>query len=119
MRIYLSLLVSALSLFIAVGCGGKGAEPTAEDRKAFDTASPDMKQMWEKALEADKTNDYVAAETLLYALLRTETTPAQRDAVTHRLTAVTQRLNEGLEKDDPAAKAALEELHRNPPNRQH
>jgi hypothetical protein len=118
MRVYLGLLVSAVLVLIVAGCGGKSSAPTANDLKAFDTASPDVKQMWQKALEADKSNDYAAAQTLLYALLRTEPTAEQREAVSHRLTAVTQRFNDALDKDDPAAKAALEELRRNPPNRQ-
>jgi hypothetical protein len=87
--------------------------------QAFDSAPQEVKQMWQKALEADKTNDYVTAETLLYAVIRPELTPEQRDAATRRLTSIRQRLDDGLEKGDPAAQAAWDELRRNPPNRAH
>jgi len=106
-------------LLVAVGCGKNIAGPTAKDLKAFDSAPSEVKQMWDKASEADKTNDYATAETLLYAILRSEPSPDQREAATRKLTAVTQRLDSALEKGDPAAQAALEELRRNPPNRPH
>jgi len=120
MRVRLSLWALIMALVGTIGCGGKkeGGPPTANDRHAFDGAAQGMKEMWDEALKADEANDYSKAETLLYALVRPEITPEQRAAVTRRLTSVTQRLDEGLVKGDPGAKAALDELRRNPPNRQ-
>jgi hypothetical protein len=74
--------------------------------------------MWQTALEASKTNDYVTAEMVLYRLSRPELTPEQSDAINRHLTSLTERLNDAVAKGDPAAKAAVTELHRNPPNRQ-
>jgi hypothetical protein len=120
MRAWFAILVSTTVLFLSTGCGGKkGAAPTAKDLQAFNSAPVDVKQMWDRALEADKTNDYATAEMLLYALVRPDLTKEQREAVINRLTSVKQRLDDGLEKADPAAQAAWEELRRNPPNRQH
>jgi hypothetical protein len=114
-----SFLVLALCLSVTSGCKPKsGGPPSAADLQAFSGASPELKQMWELALTADKTNGYATAETLFYALLRAGVTPDQKEAVVRRLTSVTERLDAGLEKGDANAKAALEELRRNPPNRQ-
>jgi hypothetical protein len=111
------LAVGSAALLLLAGCGKK-ALVNADDVRAFDKASPELKQMWQTALEAGKTNNYVTAEMVLYRLLRPELTPEQRDAISRQLTDLTERLNEAVTKGDPAAKAAVEELHRNPPNRQ-
>ena len=111
------LTAASAALLLLAGCGKKGLV-TADDVRVFDKASPELKQMWQTALEASKTNDYVTAEMVLYRLSRPELTPEQRDAISRQLTDLTERLNVAVAKDDPAAKAAVAELHRNPPNRQ-
>ena len=102
---------------LLAGCGKK-ALVTADDAQVFDQAAPELKQMWQTALAASKTNDYVTAEMVLYRLSRPELTPEQKDAINRHLTSLTERLNDAVAKGDPAAKAAVAELHRNPPNRQ-
>src|SRR5207237_814721 len=95
MRSCVAILVATTVLLFSIGCGGKkSAAPSSKDLQAFNSAAPDIKQMWETALQADKTNDYATAETLLYALVRPELTKEQQDAVSHRLTSVKQRLDE-------------------------
>jgi len=111
------LPAASAALLLLAGCGKK-AVVTAHDAQVFDQASPELKQMWQTALEASKTNDYVTAEMALYRLSRPELTSEQRDAISRQLTALTERLNDAVAKGDPAAKAAVAELHRNPPNRQ-
>ena len=120
MRAFLNLKFAAIIVALTVaGCGrSKSGGPTASERQSFDNAPPELKQAWEKAGEADKANDYVAAETLLYALVRQPLSPPQKAAVEKELTAVNQRLLEAAQKGDTTAKAALEELRHNPPNRQ-
>lgn len=111
------LTAASAALLLLAGCGKK-APVTADNTRVFDKASPEIKQMWQTALEASKTNDYVTAEMVLYRLSRPELTPEQTDAINRQLTALTERLNDAVTKGDPAAKAAVTELHRNPPNRQ-
>src|SRR2546425_5805828 len=74
------------------GCHGKSPKLNQNDQTAFNQAPPEVKQFWDKALEADKANDYAAAETLLYKLLSLQLTPEQRGAVEKELTSVNQRL---------------------------
>jgi hypothetical protein len=116
-RNLLARLLTVL-LFTAAGCGyHSGGNFTAADQRAFDTASAETKQMWVAALAASKTNDFAGAETLLYALLHQTESAEQRTALEHLLTDVTAKFDAALKREDPAARAALEELHRNPPNR--
>jgi len=111
----LAIWASALLLFPA--CGKKAA-PVGGSPNAFDSAPAEVKQIWLAALEADKTNGYVAAQTLCYSLLQKSLSPDQQNAVSQQLTSVNTRFQEALQKGDPVAKAAWEEMRRNPPNRQ-
>ncbi len=112
------LLLLAIEMLIAVGCHRTGAaELSSKEQHAFDSAAPEVAQPWAAAIEAAKTNDYFSAETLLYRLTRQGLTSEQKQAVEHQLTIVNTRLDAALDKHDPAAMAALDQLHSNPPNR--
>ncbi len=107
------------ALLIVAGCHKQGAgELTDKDRQAFDSASAELKQTWQAALEAVKTNDYVGAQTLLYGMLNQNLSPDQKEAVTKESTSINNRLYEGVEKGDPVAVKAFEDMKRNPPGRQ-
>ena len=111
-------LVLMVGIFLVAGCGQKGGPAqSSAGADAFDKASPAMKQIWNLALEASRTNDYVTAQTLLFGLLRQEPTPEQTAAIQNQITVSRQRLEAAVEKGDPAAQAALKQLRQNPPNR--
>ena len=116
---WVSLIVFP-AILLLVGCSKKQGvgELTDADTKAFDSAPADVKQTWTTALEASKSNDYVGAQTLLYGLLAQNLSPDQKQAVTKASTLVNQRLYDGVEKGDPAALKAMEDMRRNPPGRQ-
>jgi hypothetical protein len=116
------MILAASLVFVAVLlCGGcKKSSPTgpaAAEIKAFDTATPAVKQVWQGAVEADRTNDYARGLTLYYSLMRENLTPEQREAVRRVSTSLNQRLSDAAEKGDAAALAAVQELHRRAPNR--
>lgn len=113
----LAVLIVIACALVLTGCGKKGT--TTVNPKAFDQAPPDVKQFWDAAQAADKTNNYAAGQTLYYSLLRQNITPEQKQAVTEALTGLTDRFNKALDAGDPAAQEALKELRRNPPNRPH
>jgi hypothetical protein len=111
-------LLSILVVLLLPACsrsGGSGL--TARETQAFDKASPELKQSWTAALAAAKTNDYVGAQTLLYGLLGQQLTPEQQQAVQDEITVVKDNLTAAVQKGDPAAQAALQQLRQNPPNR--
>ena len=108
--------VAALALF--TGCAQKtGTQLSSADLKAFDSAAPEVKQMWSSALEVSKTNDYVGGQTLFYKLLSGELSPEQRAAVGKASTDLNNRLYAAFEKGDPQAQKAIQEMRSNPPNR--
>ena len=109
--------LTALALF--GGCGGKtgAAKLSSAELKSFDSAPAELKQTWSNALEAAKSNDYVAGQTLFMKLLSEELTPQQRDAVSKASTDLNARLYAAFEKGDPGAQKAIQELRSNPPNR--
>ena len=111
----LPVLFAGLLLFTS--CGEKASSLTKADQQAFEKASPELKQSWDKLLAADKANDYVAALSISQYLLTQPLSEQQRQAVSTEMTAVNQRLFDAAAKGDPAARNALEELRKNPPNR--
>jgi hypothetical protein len=102
---------------LLAGCHAKSSR--AFDGTAFVQAAPEIKQAWEEASAADRTNGYVPAQMLYYALSREQLTSQQSQAVVQASVALNDRLLAALQKGDPAAQAALAELRRNPPNRPH
>ncbi len=112
-KLAVGLLLGAVLL---AGCGREGG-PAPTNPGAFDTASPEMRQSWTLALEASRTNDYVKAQALLFALLRQQPTPEQTLAIQKQIAVSRQSLEAAVEKGDPAAQAALQQLRQNPPNR--
>lgn len=113
-----SILLAGVFLLAPSGCRRGGSnEVSSKEQHAFDKATPELAQSWAAAVGAAKTNDYFGAETLLHQLLRQDLTAQQKQAAEHQLTIVVERLNAALDRGDPAAKAALDQLHSNPPNR--
>ncbi len=108
-----------LCLMVVVGCGKKTSSTslTDGDMKAFDSAPAELKQIWVSATEAARTNDYVGAETMLFMLIRQDISEAQKQVANRQIGAVHQRLLAAVEKGDPDAQKALQELQQNPPNR--
>jgi hypothetical protein len=123
MRTLITALFTISLAFAAVLlCGGckksSSSGLTAAEIKALDTAAPEVKQIWQAALQADGTNDYTGAHTLYSALLRENLTPAQSEVVVKASTTLNQRMFSAAQKGDPAAQAAVQELRHHAPNRQ-
>ena len=115
--IYTILLVVAVGL-VSSGCKrSSAAGPAAAETKAFDTATPEVKQVWQTALDADRTNDYGKGLILYYSLLRENLTPEQRDAIARLSTSLKQRMSDAAQKGDTAAQAAVQKFRQRAPNR--
>jgi hypothetical protein len=118
MRIIFTISLAFAAVLLFGGCKkGNSSGPAAAEIKAFDTASPEVKRVWQAALEADRTNGYAAALTLYYSMLRENLTPEQHDAVGRVSTSLKQRLSDAAQKGDAAAQAALQEFRQHAPNR--
>ena len=102
-------------------CGGckksSATGPTTAEIKAFDTATPEVKQVWQTTLQPDHTNVYAGGITLYFSLMRKDLTPAQQEVVAKLSTSLKQRMSDAAQKGDPAAQAAVQELRQHAPNR--
>ena len=106
--------LSLLLLFVA---GSHSQSSPKADAKAFVQAAPELKRFWDSAQTADQTNNYADAQASYYALLRQNLTPEERQAVSAASSALSQRFTKALQEGDPGAKAALNQMRANPPNR--
>lgn len=107
-----SLAVLVLMLLASSGCNQQSTPKlTSEQLKAFDSAPADMKQTWNKALAADKANDYVNAQNLLDSLNQTNLSELQRSALEIETSTFQARLWQAAEKNDPAAVKAVQEIN--------
>ena len=105
------------ALLLAAGCGQKTAKMTSDQSKAFDSAPPEVKQTWDKALAADKANDYVTAAASLDNLQNAILSDQQSQALQAERTAFSQRLMQAAEKNDPAAVQAVKNSQKSRPAR--
>lgn len=99
---------SLAALLLAAGCGQHAASLTADQSKAFDSAPADVKQTWEKALAADKANNYETAATALDNLQKMILSAPQSEALTVERTAFGERLMKAVENNDAAAIKAMQ-----------
>jgi hypothetical protein len=91
------------ALFLVAGCGQHAVKLTEDQSKAFDSAPAEVKQTWEKALAADKANDYVTAAATLDSLTKMTLSDQQSQALAAERAAFGERLMQAAEKGDPAA----------------
>jgi hypothetical protein len=103
----------AVTLLLALcgvwaGCAKKASSPA----QVFEQATPEIKQAWNKAVAADKADDYVAAVTGYRELLlqKDKMSGEQAQALIDANLAVNQRLNAAFKQGDPAAKEAVGKL---------
>jgi hypothetical protein len=90
------------------GCSKK----TAVGSQVFEQASPDVKVAWDKAVTADKSNDYVAAITGYHSLMaqKASLSPQQNEVVNAASLAINQRMYAAANNGDEAAKTASAQL---------
>jgi len=55
------LLFAVVSVVLFGGCGPGSAKVTAANKKAFDSATPELQRKWAQVQAAGATNDYVQA----------------------------------------------------------
>jgi|WetSurMetagenome_2_1015567.scaffolds.fasta_scaffold305810_2 hypothetical protein len=118
MRIILTISLAVMAVLVLGGCKKNSpVGPVAADFKAFDSATPEVKQVWQAALDADHTNDFAKGLTLYYSLLGGNLTPEQQESVKRLSTGLNQRLMDAVQKGDAAAQAGLQELRQGARNR--
>ena len=117
MKKLLALACSLVACILVAGCGDKPYTLSREDRAAFKNATPEVMQLWEEGLKADKANDFLNAGNKYRALLAKGITPEQIAAVHTALGGLNIRLNEAAAKGDASAQKALEAAKESSPRR--
>lgn len=100
------------ALVLTAGCSQHAAKLSAEESQAFDSAPAEVKQLWDKALTADQARDFVAAQTALTSLDKMILSDAQRKALNAETTDFQLRLMAAVDKQDPKAVQAVQEINR-------
>lgn len=110
-------LFSLIVIMTVVGCGQQKPKLSGDQARAFDSAPTEIRQIWTKALEADKANDYVNAQHLLDSLKTMQLSDQQTQALETEYDAFGLRLWQAAEKNDPAAVKAVHEINASKSNR--
>lgn len=102
--------LAAVSTALFCGCGPGSPKVSSADLKAFDSASPELRERWTQAQAAARTNDYVQAILALRSLMPLNLSAEQRRAVDNAMGACDAKMMKAVEHGDPAAQKALETL---------
>jgi hypothetical protein len=104
------LLVALLG---TVSCSKQAKVSSSSRDQLFQSAAPEVKGLYERAVAAAKTNDYVGGMVIFMELQKnTSLTAEQRQAVGDSMTAIQDNVYEGINRGDPKAKEALNELRK-------
>ena len=107
-KLFLGIMV-ATSLMLA-GCG-KPVKSAADNSKAFDSASADIKADWEKITAAAAAKDYATAILTCKKLqMQTALTEEQRSAVVATMTAEGNQMSAEAQKGDANALKAVQDI---------
>lgn len=109
----LSLMLPLALMLGLSGCGksqAKSPDP-AQQAKVIQTASPEVQKGWQLALAAAETNDFATAILTLRKLQsHANPTPEQQAAITARMNAINDQLAAAIQKGDPEATKAMQEI---------
>jgi hypothetical protein len=101
--------VVAVSVFVA-GCGNDAPKMSSQEKALFENSTPEIKQLFETALTADKANNYLSASTNYQALSRLNLSADQASALATGMKSLKQRIFDAAAKGDAAAQKAVEDL---------
>jgi hypothetical protein len=102
--------VVAGGLALLAGCGSGDGKQSSAQAQAFDNAPAPVKQLWDKALAAEKAKDYLAAQEALESVRKLDLTGPQKEAADTEYLAFQNRTYQAAEKGDAAAVKAMQEI---------
>ncbi len=105
--------VLLLALWISAGCGDSALKLTGDESKAFASAPAETRQLWEKALAAEKQSDFATGQQAFDSLAQMPLSEPQRQAWEKASTAFGLRLFEAARKNDPAAIKVIQDSAQN------
>lgn len=109
LRLSFATLTVLLPLLLG-GCGESAPKLQKADLAAFDSAPPAVRQDWQKALSAAKTNNHLLAITTLRSLLQGELSVEQIEAVQNALRVSNMAVVQSADRGDAEAGKTLDAL---------
>ncbi|MFN3407819.1 MAG: hypothetical protein ACK45B_02385 [Limisphaerales bacterium] len=107
------VVLLALTLTLTA-CGSKdpSTTPGKPNPASFDSAPPDIKADWDRAVAADQANQYYVAASTYLKIIRQEgrLTKEQYQTAVAASDALTQRIQEAIQKGDAAARDAMQRI---------
>src|SRR6185312_13926687 len=105
-------IVAMCVMWVALGLLTGCSKETRINSQAFDAASPEIKELWDKSLAADKVNDYVTALSGYQQIIfqKSKLTAPQSKLLDTTVMAIRQRMYAATMNGDEAAKAATLKL---------
>lgn len=108
------LVLLALTLTLLAACGSKdpSTAPGKPNPASFDSAPPDIKADWDRAVAADQANQYYVAASTYLKIIRQEgrLTKEQYQTAAAASDALTARMQEAINKGDAAARDAMQRI---------
>jgi len=99
-----------VGIFVA-GCGNEAPKMSSSEKALFETSTPEIKQLFEKALAADSANNYLSACTNYQALLHQSLTMDQGMAMQTAMKSLKLRIFDAAAKGDAGAKTTLDYMN--------
>ena len=111
MRTCLRTAVLLLAVGFLAAAGIACNKSVSSGGSALQSASPEVKKGWDAAMAAMNTNGYAVAITELQKIRQLPgVTAAQGKAIDDASTKISDQMYAAANKDDPKAKAAIEDL---------
>lgn len=109
----ITLVGAILVGILFTGCGSGSPKLSAQEKALFAKSTPEIKQLFETGLAADKSGNYLSACTNYAALMQQKLTVDQVIAMQTAMSSLKSRIYDQAAQGDAAAKAALEYLNAN------
>lgn len=107
-RKIITLASAILAGTFFAGCGNDTPKLSAQEKALFENSTPEIKQIFENGLVADKAGNYLSAYTNYQDLMFQQLTTEQVIAMQTAMRSLNQRIYDAAAKGDAGAKAAME-----------
>lgn len=109
-NVQMLIALGLLGVAVLTGCGESESKLSRGMKRAFDAAPAELKQTWERGLQANAINDYFTAYMTFLGLSREQLSPQQTESVRAAMVGLNQRMYRAANKGNDAAKKAVARL---------
>lgn len=110
-KAFIAFASAAAAIIAIAGCGNESPSMSSQERALLENSTPEIKQLFETAWAADKTDNYQSAWTNYQALVRKGLSLDQSMALQTALKSLKMRVLAAAAKGDAGAKATLDYIN--------